>query len=197
MPKKKPNFFLYRIQFSALAFTLMLFSCASTRYIDPDKIGAVSDKFGFKDTDIVVNDMVKRMTNEFLKKQKNQVILLDRVRNRTAEHVDTKSLRDQIRKALIAKGIVNVDKESRAKIMEEQKHALSDAAGGNAINLGQLKAANLILVGYISSSEIRKGLSTIKVYQISMHITSTETGTILWSGTKRLAKQVNESLLRL
>ncbi len=185
---------VFRLILIGGAAAAALAGCASSaRYVDPAKIRGVSEKFGFKDTDRVVKRMVASMREQYLSDQPKQTIIVGRIRNKTLEHINTSEIRGQMRGALMKQGVVIVDKENRDKIIAEHKHNLSGMVDEKTSpKIGAMIAAKLLLLGEISSEKRKQGIGdTIIIYQLTLRLTSIETGTVVWSRSHRLAKAIS------
>src|SRR4051812_11582492 len=110
-----------------LAFTFILSSCgprAFTKggYDDPNKVILLDDKFGTNDMQVIANALVDSL-GKYSGVQNQPVVMVGKVKNRTSEHVDVKSLTDKIRVALQKAGKYSfIDKDARDEIAEEYEY---------------------------------------------------------------------------
>lgn len=162
-------------------------------YDDPNRVELLDDKFNEADmqqmADTVIRSMVacKYVSNA----PKPPVVIVERVTNRTEEHIDTKSMTDKIRHALIDSGKVRfVDKEARATLDEEYDyHAKGNVAGPTAKKRGGQIGADYILNGSIATNVQQVGGDKFIYYKLSVNLTNLEASTIDCTAEKELRKK--------
>ena len=88
-------------------------------YDDPNRVELLDDKFNEADMQQMADTVIKAMVacNYVANAPKPPIVIVERVQNRTEEHIDTVSMTDKIRTALIKSGKVRfVNKEERETI---------------------------------------------------------------------------------
>src|ERR1700745_1717012 len=88
-------------------------------YDDPTRVELLDDKFNESDMQQMADTVIKAMVacNYVANAQKPPGVVGERVQNRTEEHIDTVSMTDKIRTALIKSGKVRfVNKEERGTL---------------------------------------------------------------------------------
>ncbi len=123
-------------------------------------------------------------------KKRRPVIGVDEVRNKTAEHIDTKALTDYVRDELINSGrvrFVNIAKRKRLRQELDYQRSGAVAARTRAAT-GQQVGIDYLFGGTLSSQEhVRDGLKTV-TYQVVLTLTNLATSEIEWS-KKHLIKK--------
>jgi penicillin-binding protein activator len=170
-----------------LAFALAAAGCgpkAFTKgeYDDPTRVELLDDKFNEADMQQMADTVIKAMVacDYVGKAPKPPVVIVEKVKNRTEEHIDTVSMTDKIRTALIKSGKVRfVNKEERGTLDEEYTFNES----GNVENPTQKKkgkhvGADYILSGALATNVQQVGNDKFIYYKLTMNLTSVDTSTI-------------------
>src|SRR3954451_15867546 len=122
-------------------------------YDDPTRVELLDDKFNESDMQQMADTVIKAMVgcNWVANSPKPPIVIVQRVQNRTEEHIDTVSMTDKIRTALIKSGKVRfVNKEERGTLDEEYDYN----AAGNVSGVTQKKRGNQIGADYMLDGEI-------------------------------------------
>jgi penicillin-binding protein activator len=172
---------------SCAAAMLALASCgpkAFTKgeYDDPTRVELLDDKFNEADMQQMADTVIKAMVacDYVGKAPKPPVVIVEKVQNRTEEHIDTVSMTDKIRTALIKSGKVRfVNKGERGTIDEEyQYHETGAVSGPTAKAKGKQIGADYILSGGLATNVQQVGNDKYIYYKLTMNLTSLETSTI-------------------
>jgi len=179
---------------------LMAFGCGSgttVTYQDPGQVETVTADFGSTDLHMITSKMVNSLVMSPVLDGR-PVIFVDRVRNKTHEHIDTKSITDKIRTTLLKHGKARITArsdipESIVRELEFQQSNLADPK--TAQRFGKLVGAKYILFGEITS--IVKHAEGIKDvwYKITLQLTDVETGLIEWADDKEIRKQADRDTI--
>src|SRR4051812_34711057 len=151
-------------------------------YDDPTRVELLDDKFNEADMQQMADTVIKAMVacNYVANAPKPPIVIVQRVQNRTEEHIDTTSMTDKIRTALIKSGKVRfVNKEERGTLDEEYDYN----AAGNVSGHTQKKRGNQIGADYILSGEIATNVQQVGddkfiYYKLTMNLTNMESSTI-------------------
>lgn len=151
-------------------------------YDDPTRVELLDDKFNEADMQQMADTVIKAMVacNYVANAPKPPVVIVNRVQNRTEEHIDTVSMTSKIRTALIKSGKVRfVNKEERGTLDDEYDYN----AAGNVSGHTQKKRGNQIGADYILSGEIATNVQQVGddkfiYYKLTMNLTNTDTSTI-------------------
>ncbi len=184
---------------------LALSACKTTRvsYDDPAAIEPMSTGFSLSDlyqvSDTMVNSMLTSPVLAGLTGEKRPILLVDRIQNRTDQHIDTESITDTIRTQLIQSGRFRfTDKTTRDAQAEEMHYQNFGGAVGAeyAIEKGRQLGAQYLLVGSIVSYEERTKDTLRKSYKMTLNLIDLETGIIEWAQEKPLTKVQSKGAFR-
>ena len=122
---------------------------------------------------------------------KGPIVFVDRVENRTEEHIDTKSLTDKIRTALIQTRKVRfINKEKRDLMEEEYKYNQSGAVSKETRKTrGKQIGAEFFLDGSLASNVQQVGKNKLVYYKLTMNLTNLETSVIECVEEKEIRKK--------
>jgi uncharacterized protein (TIGR02722 family) len=176
---------------------LVLGGCAETshvRYGDPGKVETVNTEWGSTDLQTVADRMVGSLTRHpLIAGGQRPVIQVSTVKNKTTEHIDTKSVTDKIRTALIKTGMVRMTAVSDAN--REMLENLDYQSGSGVVSkktaksVGKQIGADYLLYGEIDSIVKREGRNEDVYYKFTLNLVDVETGIIEWSDEKEIRKE--------
>lgn len=203
---------------SITALTAFLSGCGGPKaftkgeYDDPTRVELLDDKFNESDMQQMADTVIKAMVAcpYVAKAEKPPVVIVERVANRTQEHIDTVSMTDMIRTALIKTGKVRfVNKEERGTIDEEMdyQHQGEDEADDavktrkvkqhTAKRKGQQIGADYILSGALATNIQEVGSDKFIYYKLTMNLTSYEASTIDCTEEKQVRKKYKKRSIGL
>src|SRR5262249_54068443 len=122
---------------------------------------------------------------------KPPIVIVEKVQNRTEEHIDTVSMTDKIRSALINTGKVRfVNKEERGTLDTEYEYNKEGGAVNQvtAKKRGKQIGADYILSGAIATNIQEVGNTKYIYYKLTMNLTNLETSTIDCTDEKEVRK---------
>jgi uncharacterized protein (TIGR02722 family) len=170
-------------------------------YDDPTRVELLDDKFNEADMQQMADTVIKAMVAcpYVAKAAKPPVVIVERVQNRTQEHIDTVSMTDMIRTALIKTGKVRfVNKEERGTVDEEYEyHAGGAVSGPTAKKKGSQVGADYILSGAMATNIQEVGGDKLIYYKLTMNLTSLETTTIDCTEEKQVRKKYKKRSIGL
>jgi penicillin-binding protein activator len=184
-----------------LLSTLVIFitSCGGPRtftkgaYDDPTRVELLDDKFNESDMQQMAETVIQSLNMcRYLRMNSHPpVVMLERVTNRTQEHIDTASLTEKVRTALIKAGTVRfIDKEARETLESEFQFAESGAVSAStAKKRGKQIAADYVLSGAIATNIQEVGADKFVYYKLTMNLTNLETSTIDCTEEKEIRKK--------
>ena len=185
----------------ALVSVTLLAACAGQRvsYQDPTKVETVTEDFGSTDLQSIAERMVNSLVRHPVIANGNRpVVQVSTVKNKTTEHIDTKSISDKIRTALIKTGMVRFSAVSDAnrEILENLEYQSESGVVSKktAKGVGKQIGADYLLYGEIDSIVKRASGTTDVYYKITLNLVDVETGIIEWSDEKEIRKQANRAL---
>ncbi len=183
---------------SLITMTLIISACgpkAFTKgeYNDPNEVNLLDDKFNENDMQLLSNSLADQVikSDEIRDLKSKPLIMVGRVNNRTAEHIDMKMLTDRMRTALIKTNKFRFsDKEARDELSEEYNYQ----AGGNVDQKTAIKRGNQLGVEYIITGELgsnvqQVGKDKLVFYRLNMNLINVKTNVIEWSGDREIRKK--------
>ena len=175
---------------------IFLSGCATTvEYGDAKSAQSLSTDFSSSDLQQIADTMVLKMMSFPVvidaTKDRMPYIMVDKVKNKTMQHIDTESLTDTITTKLIETGKFQLidrttDGASTEEIKTQQDSGLVDK--NNALQFGKQKGAEYILTSNLS--EIQQSGRGVKdvYYKFTMSLKNIQTGVVQWKGEKELRK---------
>lgn len=188
--------------FIVIAVCLLSGCAVSPRvtYGDPEQVETVTTGFGSTDLQSIAEKMVNSLlAAPVLSSGKRPVLYVHQVRNKTDEHIDTKSVTDKIRVTLLKSGMVRfsavneVNDEIIRQLEYQTKSGIVDPS--TAKSAGNQIGADYFLFGEISS--IRKSAGRVKdvYFKFTMNLVNIKTGLIEWADEKEIRKQEKKPLI--
>lgn len=187
-----------RMAWVALGSALVLLSgCASNKveYGDAGSVETVTTDFGSTDLQLISEKMVDslltfppvvQITNE-----RRPVIFVDKIKNKTTEHIDTESITDTISTKVLRSGKFRFVDMTKVKEVTEQIEYQNESGMVNkdtAAKLGKQIGAEYMLYGNFASI-VKKGDGVKDVYyKFTLKLMHLESGIIEWSDEKEIRK---------
>ncbi len=175
---------------------ISLSGCASTmQYGDAGSAKPISTEFGSSDLQQIAEAMVDSMISfppmVEMTASRRPVVSVDKVKNKTMQHIDTESVTDSIRTKLIRSGKFRfIDRTTDDQTVEElktqQDSGLVDKK--TAINFGQQIGAEFLLTSNFSEIRQKAGSTTDVYYKFTMSLKNLKTGILEWSDEKEIRK---------
>ena len=188
---------------SIAAVVFIFYGCASTpevNYGNPDQVETVTADFGSTDLQIIAEKMVNSLlATPVLSSGNRPVFYVQNVRNKTDEHIDTKSVTDKIKVTLLKSGKVRFS--AIGEVKDELVNQLEFQASSGMVDpktaksIGKLVGADYFLYGELAS--IRKSAGRIKdvYYKFTLNLVNIQSGLIEWADEKEIRKQAKKPLL--
>lgn len=183
------------------AALLALAGCGGGKEVIRTDPGAQIDLSGnWNDTDAqtvsaALADQIQRgawIENFLAEKGKKPTLIVAPVRNKTAEHIATKTLVDQLERDFINGGRVRVvaSSEEREQVREERADQQEFASPETMKKWGREKGADVMLIGEINQIIDREGKESVRYYQVDCYLVDLEDNTKLWAGFEKIKKYV-------
>ena len=179
-------------------FGFAISGCASApivNYGDATSMKAISTDFGSSDLQQTAVAMVDSLLVfppivEVINVRR-PVLMVDSVKNKTMQHIDTESITDSIRTKLIRSGKFRfidrtTDQAAINEIKTQQDSGLVDQ--NHAVAVGKQFGAEYILTGNISEIEQDNGKISDVYYKFTLNLKSLTTGILEWSDEKEIRK---------
>lgn len=184
---------------SALALsTLTITGCANkavVSYGDATEVETVDLGFGSTDLQKVAAQMTDSMLASpvvgSLTKNDRPVVFVERIKNKTSEHIDTESITDSISTKLLRSGQFRFVDMTRVEAVREQldfqnNDALVDPT--KAIAFGQQVGAQYMLYGNLSSIVKSNKDKQDVYYKFTMRLMDLKSGLIEWADETEIRK---------
>ncbi|MCL1099300.1 penicillin-binding protein activator LpoB [Shewanella gelidii] len=185
-----------------LAVAIGMAGCQSkVEYGDATEVETVNENFGSTDLQAIAAKMVDSMMTfppvVVITQSQRPIVFVDRIKNKTSEHIDTESVTDTISNKLLRSGkfrFIDMTKvDSVRKQLDYQNNSgLVDPS--TAINFGRQIGAQYMLYGNLSSIVKQAGSTKDVYYKMTMRLMDLETGLIEWSDEKEIRKTKSKSL---
>ncbi|CUR47683.1 penicillin-binding protein activator LpoB [Alloalcanivorax xenomutans] len=188
-----------------LGMALLASGCASkVEYGDPQARETVTPDFGSSDLQMIATKMVDDMMVfppvVELTRNRRPVLFVDRVKNKTSEHVDTESITDTIQSRLINSGkfrFVDMTVVDRVRQQLEYQQDSGMVDQSTAAQMGRQIGAEFMLYGNLSSIVKRDNSTKDVYYKFTLKLLNIQSGIIEWSGEKEIRKTRSRSLFGL
>jgi len=176
----------------------LVLSCGSKqftqgKYDDINEERLLDDQFNETDMKKIAETMVESLSTSRVisSVRRPPVVLVTLVKNKTAEHIDMKSMTDKIRTQLIKSGKFRfTEKEVREEIAGELEYqgesGYVDAT--SARKKGRQIGAEYFLTGEVTSRTQEVGKKKYIYYKATFNLVNIDTGIIDWSDEKELRK---------
>jgi len=164
-------------------------------YGDPLASEPLTTDFGASDLQQIAAGMVDSLLAfpEIVKltAERQPVLLVAKVRNKTMQHIDTEAITDSIRAKLIKSGKFRfIDRSTDPAILEELilQHEGGHTDPARAVPKGRQYGAEYILYANLAQFEQQLGNKRDVYYKFTMMLRSVETGLVIWSDEKEIRK---------
>lgn len=177
---------------------LGLAGCAGpvTRYGDARATETVNADFGSTDLQTIADRMVKdlldsgRLRPDPAEPDLPPLVTVARLRNATSEHIDTKSITDAIRTALVKSGRVRFSAyDQQEDLVRQLKHQADWADGATAKSLGKQTGSRYLLGGDLSSIVKQDSRHKDVYFKITLQVTDIQTAVIAWANDVEIRKE--------
>ncbi|MBC2712212.1 MAG: penicillin-binding protein activator LpoB [Desulfosarcina sp.] len=186
-----------------LAVGLLVAGCASVK-VDRMGVDETVDLSGrWNDTDSrlvseeMISDVLSRPWIDRFRagRGKDPVVIVGSVRNRSDEHINTRTFVKDLERALINSGEVEFVASSveREEIREERKDQAAHASEATAKEEGEEAGADFMLQGAINTISDRIEGKEVKYYQVNLELIDIQSHRKVWIGEKKIKKLVKRS----
>jgi len=162
-------------------------------YGDPTQVKLLDDRFNEADMQQMADSIVKAMVScPYIANAKQPpVVIVERVQNRTEDHIDMMALTNMVRSSLTQTRKVRfVKKEERGTLDEEYQYNESGyVSGPTQKKKGSQIGADYIMSGALHTNVQQVGNDKLIYYFITMDLTNMETSIIDCTDKYELRKQ--------
>lgn len=191
------------IVYSILGVALLLNGCTQkVSYSDPQAVETTTVEFGATDLQKIALEMTDSMLSSksvaMLTNGKRPVVLVESVKNKTAEHIDTESITDSISTRLLNSGEFRFVDMTRVEMVRQQLNFQNNDMLVNpetAIQFGKMVGAQYMLYGNLSSISKQNAGTQDVYYKMTMRLMDLETGLLEWADETEIRKQQAKSMI--
>ena len=187
-----------------LGAALVLSGCSTVDYGDAQGRETVNTDFGSTDLQMIASKMVDDMLVfppiVQMTQSRRPVVFVDRIKNKTTEHVDTESITDTIQSKLLNSGKFRFVDMTKVESVREQLDYQSESGlvdPNTAAQMGRQIGAEFMMYGNFSSIVKRDGSTKDVYYKFTLKLMNIQTGIIEWANEKEIRKTRNKSLFGL
>jgi hypothetical protein len=187
----------------ALLATFLMAGCASVKVdrMEADETVDLSGRWNDTDSRLVAEEMIRdSLSRPWIDRfqagqRKNPVVIVGTVRNRSDEHINTRTFVKNLERALINSGEVEfvADRGEREEIREERKDQAAHASEATAKEEGEEIGADFMLQGSINTISDRIEGKEVKYYQVNLEVIDIQSNRKVWIGEKKIKKLVERS----
>ena len=195
----------WKLWVAAGLLALLASGCATTvEYGDATSSKPISTDFGSADLQKIATTMVDSLLVfppvMNLTASRRPVLMVDTVKNKTMQHIDTESVTDSIRTKLIRSGKFRFTDRTTDAAFKEELGVQNDSGlvdPSTAIAFGQQIGAEFMLTANLSEISQRAGRVNDVYYKFTMNLRNLRTGIIEWADEEQIRKQKTNPILGL
>lgn len=187
---------------SAIAMTavclLGISACSSVSVsrVDSNEEVALTDKWNDKDSQLTAEAMIEDMlsfpwmADHYQQKQNKPTVIIQRVRNKSHQHIATDTFTNDLKRAMLRSGKVDfvADSDLRKDIRAERADQELNARSETQALMGEETGADYALSGTINSTVDELDGKRVTSYQIDLRLINMTTNREAWNGQKKLKK---------
>ncbi|KGY12071.1 membrane protein [Vibrio tubiashii] len=188
-----------------LGLAVVLGGCSNqVSYGDAQAVETTTIDFGSTDLQKIAGEMVDSMMMSgsvaVITRDARPIVFVERIKNKTSEHIDTESITDSISTKMLNSGKFRFVDMDRVESVREQLNFQNNDELVNqstAIQFGKMVGAQYMLYGNLSSINKNAGSDKDVYYKMTMRLMDLETGLIEWADETEIRKQESKSFLGL
>src|SRR6185436_3370338 len=183
--------------------------CTSVQYDDPDKPETINISFGSTDlqsmSDAMVQSLLSSPNLQYIDHtgkgdDKRIVLFASKVNNKTSEHIDTESITDSVRTALLKSGRFRLAASDQGQDSLGEQVRFMNESGRVDPNLirsfGKQIGCDAVMYGNLRSIEKSKDRNLEDAarktddvyYKFTLEVANVETGEVIWIDEKEIRK---------
>lgn len=187
------------------AVGLSLGGCATeVKRVGVEEVKDLSGNWNDTDSRLVSEEMIRDSLSagwisRHEQKSKNPpAVIVGGVRNLSHEHINTRTFIADLERAFVNSGRVDVvaSKTEREGIREERADMDLNASEASRKEMGKETGADYMLMGTINTIIDASGGEQIRFYQVDLTLVSLSDNRKVWTGQKKLKKDVKEAKFR-
>ncbi|MDN3613203.1 MAG: penicillin-binding protein activator LpoB [Vibrio gallaecicus] len=188
-----------------LGLAVILGGCSNkVSYGDAQAVETTTIDFGSTDLQTIAGQMVDSMMTSgsvaYITREQRPIVFVERIKNKTSEHIDTESITDTISTKMLNSGKFRFVDMDRVESVRDQLNFQNNdelVNQSSAIQFGKMVGAQYMLYGNLSSIVKNDGSDQDVYYKMTMRLMDLESGLIEWADETEIRKQKSKSLLGL
>ncbi|WCE28632.1 penicillin-binding protein activator LpoB [Vibrio sp. SCSIO 43137] len=188
-----------------LGLAVVLGGCSNTvSYGDAQEAETTTIDFGSTDLQKIAAEMTDSMLMSgsvaYITRDNRPIVFVERIKNKTSEHIDTESITDTISTKMLNSGKFRFVDMGRVESVRKQLNFQNNdelVNQSSAIQFGKMVGAQYMLYGNLASIVKQDGSKKDVYYKMTMRLMDLETGLIEWADESEIRKQQEKSLLGL
>ncbi|EJG1083636.1 penicillin-binding protein activator LpoB [Vibrio parahaemolyticus] len=188
-----------------LGLAVILGGCSNkVSYGDSQATETTTIDFGSTDLQKIAGEMVDSMMMSgsvaAITRDQRPIVFVERIKNKTSEHIDTESITDTISTKMLNSGKFRfVDMDRVESVREQLNFQNTDELvnQSTAIQFGKMVGAQYMLYGNLSSIVKNAGSDKDVYYKMTMRLMDLEKGLIEWADETEIRKEQSKSLFGL
>ncbi len=188
-----------------LGLALILSGCSNrVTYGDAQSTETTTIDFGSTDLQRIAAEMVDSMLMSgsvaVITRDQRPIVFVERIKNKTSEHIDTESITDTISTKMLNSGKFRfVDMERVESVRQQLNFQNTDELvnQSSAIQFGKMVGAQYMLYGNLASIVKNAGSDKDVYYKMTMRLMDLESGLIEWADETEIRKAQSKRLFGL
>ncbi|CAM2847010.1 penicillin-binding protein activator LpoB [Vibrio mytili] len=185
-----------------LGLAVILGGCSNkVTYGDAQATETTTIDFGSTDLQTIAAEMVDSMMMSgsvaAITRDQRPIVFVERIKNKTSEHIDTESITDTISTKMLNSGkfrFVDMDRVDSVRQQLNFQNTDELVNQSTAIQFGKMVGAQYMLYGNLSSIVKNAGSDKDVYYKMTMRLMDLETGLIEWADETEIRKEQSKSL---
>ncbi len=184
---------------------LMLGGCATeVKRVGVEEVKDLSGNWNDTDSRLVSEEMIRdSMSTGWIdrheqKSKKAPAVIVGNIRNLSHEHINTRTFIADLERAYVNSGRVDVvaSKDEREGVRQERADMDLNASEATRKEMGKETGADYMLIGTINTIIDASGGEQIRFYQVDLTLVNIADNRKVWTGQKKLKKDVKEAKFR-
>jgi uncharacterized protein (TIGR02722 family) len=185
--------------------TLMLNGCSTeVKRVGVEEVKDLSGNWNDTDSRLVSEEMIRDslstgwIDRHEKKSGKAPAVIVGNIRNLSHEHINTNTFVADLERAFVNSGRVDVvaSKAEREGIREERADMDLNATEASRKEMGKETGSDYMLIGTINTIIDASGSEQIRFYQVDLTLVSLSDNRKVWTGQKKLKKDVKDAKFR-
>jgi penicillin-binding protein activator len=184
---------------------LTLAGCSTeVKRVEVEEVKDISGTWNDTDSRLVSEEMIRDslsagwIDRHSQSSKKSPVVIVGSIRNLSQEHINTNTFVNDLERAFVNSGRVDVvaSKTERGDIREERADMDLNAAEATRKEMGKEAGADYMLIGSMNTIIDASGSEQIRFYQVDLTLVSLADNRKVWTGQKKLKKDIKNAKFR-